>query len=67
MGEKVLSTFNIIQNSENSSDLKNNSSVNIEDHLLPETTVGNVFSDKARMSIRNLSVYYAEKQAINRY
>ena len=60
-----MSTFNIIQNSENSSDLKNNSSVNIEDRLLPETTVGNVFSDKARMSIRNLSVYYAEKQAIN--
>ena len=65
MGEKVLSTFNIIQNSENSSDLKNNSSANIEDRLLPETTVGNVFSDKARMSIRNVSVYYADKQAIN--
>ena len=65
MGEKVLSTFNIIHNSENSSDLKNNSSANIEDRLLPETTVGNVFSDKARMSIRNVSVYYADKQAIN--
>ncbi len=65
MGEKVLSTFNIIQNSENSLDLKNNSSVNIEDRLLPETTVGNVFSDKARMSIRNVSVYYEKIQAIN--
>ena len=60
-----MSTLNVIQNSENSLNLKKNTPANIEDRLLPETTVGNVFSDQARMSIRNVSVYYEDKQAIN--
>jgi len=34
-------------------------------HGLGNKTVGNSFSDKAKMSVRNLNVYYDDKQAIH--
>ena len=34
-------------------------------HGLGQRTVGNPFSEKAKMSVRNLNVYYDDKQAIH--
>lgn len=36
----------------------------IKDDTLLETTVGNVFADDAKMSMRNVNVFYDDKQAI---
>ncbi len=37
----------------------------LEDHLLPETTVGNVFVENPRMTARNVNVHYSDKMALN--
>ena len=39
-------------------------SSNIEDRLLPETTFGNVFVQKPRISTRGVNVFYGDKQAL---
>ncbi len=39
-------------------------SLEIEDRLLPETTVGNVFVQNPRISTRNVNVFYGDKQAL---
>ena len=36
----------------------------IEDRLLPETTVGNVFVQNPRISTRGVNVFYGDKQAL---
>ena len=36
----------------------------IEDRLLPETTVGNVFVQNPRISTRDVNVFYGDKQAL---
>ena len=40
------------------------SSSGIEDRLLPETTVGNVFVQNPRISARGVNVFYGDKQAL---
>ena len=35
------------------------------ERILPETTVGNVFSQNPKMTARNVNVFYDKKQAIN--
>ena len=43
---------------------KENSELGIEDRLLPETTVGNVFVQNPRISARGVNVFYGDKQAL---
>ncbi|WP_372881906.1 phosphate ABC transporter ATP-binding protein PstB [Psychromonas sp.] len=42
----------------------NKSTGSITDNLDTEKTVGNVFADDAKMSMRNVNVFYSDKQAI---
>jgi len=37
----------------------------VTEHAIPEQTVGNPFSDKAEISVRNVNVFYGDKQAIH--
>ena len=51
----------------NTSELTNkdgNSRAMIDEKILPETTVGNVFIPNARISIRDVNVFYGVKQAL---
>lgn len=51
----------------NTSELTNkdgNSRTMIDEKILPETTVGNVFIPNARISIRDVNVFYGVKQAL---
>ena len=50
--------------SESSFKKETSSSSGIEDRLLPETTVGNVFVQNPRISARGVNVFYGDKQAL---
>jgi len=45
--------------------VKDGNQKRLEDRLLPETTVGNVFVENPRMTARNVYVHYSDKMALN--
>ena len=55
---------NVDQMSATNLQKKETSKLSIEDRLLPETTVGNVFVQNPRISTRGVNVFYGDKRAL---